>query len=241
MASKKSRVLFLSGALVAICELMSSFGISKLVARDQFEAALKRGFEKGKHRPSKQYRPITNLADLCSRWHIEKSYVDRAGNPRALTWNGRTGSLLKLARLVNGDRRARIVVEDLIARKLVVKTKDGKWLPRSQIVAPEGFDDAQFLRTATMMERLLRTIAHNTERRYRGKSLLLEVMAQVPNLPTREIRDFRKFAKSQGLVFAKTMDDWLESRNVKLTLRRRQSTREAGIVAFAFEQPSTKR
>lgn len=241
MASRKKRVQFLSGALVAVCELMSSFGINKRTARAQFEEALKRGFEKGRRRPSKEYRPITNLADICARWHIEEKFLDRNGNPRALTWNGRAGSLLRLAQLVNGKAKARTVIADLIARKLVVKVRDGKWLPRSQIVAPDGFDEAQYLRTATMMERLLRTIAFNSERKYKGPNLLLEVMAQVPSLPARELGEFKKFAKGQGLIFAKTMDDWLEARNLRLSQRSRFSTREAGIVAFAFEQPSIDR
>jgi hypothetical protein len=90
------------------------------------------------------------------------------------------------------------------------------------------------------MDYLLRTVAYNSARHYRGATLL-EVMARVPRLPTSDIADFKSFAKSQGLIFAKTMDDWLESRNVLSTKKRRASTREAGIVAFAFERPSSER
>jgi hypothetical protein len=92
-----------------------------------------------------------------------------------------------------------------------------------------------------MMERLLRTIVHNSERQYKGNDLLLEVMAQVPNLPARDLAEFKKVAKSQGLIFARTMDDWLESRNLRLTEAKRVSTREVGIIAIAFEQPSIAR
>jgi hypothetical protein len=66
-------------------------------------------------------------------------------------------------------------------------------------------------------------------------------MARVPSLPALEIREFKRFAKSQGLIFAKTMDDWLESRNVLHSKKHRAQTREAGIVAFAFERPSLGR
>jgi ribosome modulation factor len=235
------RVQFLLGAQIGICELMCSFGISKKLAREQFEKALRRGFQRGQRRPSKEFRPITNLADICRRWHIEEKYLDESGKPKPLSWNGKSGTLLNLARLVNGDGNARRVVRDLVVRRLVTKTRSGKWLPRSQIVAPQGYESAQFLRTATMMERLLRTIAYNSERNYKGKSLLLEVMAQVPSLPARELSGFKKFAQAQGLLFAKMMDDWLESRNLRLSQRKRLSTREAGVVAFAFEQPSIKR
>jgi hypothetical protein len=241
MNSRTKRIEFLGSALVGVCELMSSHGLSKHAARAQFEKALSRGFEKGTRRPSKEFRPITNLADICRRWHIERAYLDRAGNPRPLTWNGKSGTLLKLAEIVNGKVNARRVVGDLIKRNLVVKTNEGKWRPKAQIVAPQGFDEAQNLRAATMMERMLRTIAHNSERQYKGNSLLLEVMAQVPNLPAKDLREFKKFAKNQGLIFARTMDDWLESRNVSLTQAKRVPTREVGIIALAFDQPSIAR
>jgi hypothetical protein len=88
-----------------------------------------------------------------------------------------------------------------------------------------------------MVERLLRTVAYNSERNYRG-DVLLEVLAQVPRLPACDVLAFKKFAKAQGLIFAMSVDDWLESRNVPHPRRKRVKTREAGVVAFAFEQPS---
>jgi hypothetical protein len=134
-----------------------------------------------------------------------------------------------------GEEQSRDVIKDLIARKLVRKAGGNNWVPKAKVVAPSGFDHAQTLRTATMMERLLRTIAHNSKLKYRG-AVLLEVMAQVSRLPARDLPQFRKFTKAQGLIFAKTVDDWLESRNIPRSSRDRASTREAGIVAFAFHQ-----
>ena len=223
--------------MTAICELMCSHGISKKNAEDQFQIAVARGYSRSYQRPSREFRPITGMADLCTRWHIEKAYVDKFGKPKPLTWNGRAGGLLKLAQRVNGKANARAVVLDLIARKLIRKTIAGTWIPKAQIVSPSGLDSAQVLRTATMMDYLLRTIAYNSDRHYRGATLL-EVMARVPKLPTRNLAEFKRFAKSQGLIFAKTMDDWLESRNLQSTKKKSAATREAGVVAFAFQRPS---
>lgn len=223
--------------MTALCELMSSFGISKETAEKQFRIALDRGYGTETLPLSREARPITSMADLCRRWYFEKAYVDKAGKPRPLTWNGKTGTLLKLAERVNGRKHAKHVVGELVSRKLVRRTRDGAWIPRAQVVAPAGLDSAQVLRTATMVERLLRTIAYNSERNYKG-DVLLEVLAQVPRLPSRDILAFKKFAKAQGLIFAMSVDDWLESRNVSRSQRTRFQTREAGVVAFAFEQPS---
>jgi hypothetical protein len=136
MQSKTKRTKYLGGALTAICELMCSYGIPKKKAEKQFRIAVDRGYARANLRPSREFRPITGMADLCTRWHIEEVYVDKAGKPKPLTWNGRTGGLLKLAQRVNGKEKARAVVLDLISRKLVRKTSAGRWLPKAQIVSP---------------------------------------------------------------------------------------------------------
>lgn len=223
--------------MTAVCELMRSYGIPKKIAEREFKIALERGYAVGSRSPSRETRPISRLADVCTRWHLEKRYTAGDGSPRPLTWDGKTGTLLQLTKLVVGPAEARAVTEGLITRKLVRQVANSTWLPKSKVVSPSGFDHAQTLRTATMMERLLRTIAHNTRLKYRG-AVLLEVMAQVSRLPASELPQFKKFTKAQGLIFAKTVDDWLESRNIPRAKRNRTSTREAGIVAFAFHQPT---
>ena len=235
--SRSKRAKYLGGAMTAVCELMRSYGIPKRLAEREFQIALERGYAVGSLSPSRETRPISRLADVCTRWHLEKRFVESNGSPRALTWNGKSGTLMQLVRLVVGPEHAREVTQELIARKLVRKVTKNTWLPKAKVVAPSGFDHAQTLRTATMMERLLKTIAHNSRLRYLG-AVLLEVMAQVSRLPASEIPQFKKFTKAQGLIFAKTVDDWLESRNIPLAKRSRTTTREAGIVAFAFHQPT---
>jgi hypothetical protein len=237
VASKKEHVKYFGGAMTALCELMSTYGISRETVEKQFHVSIERAYSKCVLPLSREARPITNMADLCRHWYFEKAYVDKAGKPRPLTWNGSTGSLLKLAERVSGKKNSKQTISELISRKLVRRTSNGSWIPRSQVVAPAGLDSAQVLRTTTMMERLLRTVAYNSERSYRGE-VLLEVLAQVPRLPARELSAFKKFAKAQGLIFAMSVDDWLESRNIPRSQRKRMPTREAGVVAFAFEAPS---
>src|SRR5262245_38609660 len=182
LLSRSKRAKYLGGAMTAVCELMRSYGIPKRIAEREFKIALERGYAVGSQSPSRETRPISRLADVCTRWHLEKRFVGSDGTPRPLTWDGKTGSLIQLVRLCVGPADAREVTEDLISRKLVRKTERNAWLPKAKVVAPAGFDRAQTLRTATMMERLLRTIAHNTRLKYQG-AVLLEVMAQVSRLP----------------------------------------------------------
>src|SRR5689334_6991229 len=100
---------------------MRSYGISKQAAEDEFRKALRLGYSTGRLSPSRELRPITQLADVCSRWYLEKQFVQRDGAPRPLTWNGKSGSLLKLVGLVVGSKHAHEVANGLVARKLLKK------------------------------------------------------------------------------------------------------------------------
>lgn len=237
MLTKSQRAEYFGGALSAVCDLMQAHGISKSIAQREFSAALERSFSLAGTRQSRPIPPISSCADVCARWHVDRAYVDDHGNPRPLTWNGKTGGLERLVRRVVGQKGAKEVLQHLISRKMLKRTSRGAWLPKAKIVAPSGLDSAQILRAAIMIGRLVRTIAHNTEKRYRG-DVLFEVMTQVPRLPAREIASFKKFSKAQGLSFARAVDDWLEVRNLSPSKGRRKLTREAGVVAFAFHEPS---
>lgn len=243
MSSRAQHTQFLGGALTAICEFMCSYGIPKSLAVEQFQLALQRGYSKGISRLSQIANPINEMASLCSHWHFNKKYIDKVGSPKPLTWNGRTGTLLKLAQRIAGQARATLVVKELVSRRLIRKIGRQTWVPKVRVIPPGGLDSAQILRASSMIEALIRTIAHNSKRKYRGDDLLMEVEVQVPRLPARELRNFKKFSKSQGLNFAKTMDDWLESRNVSdasNARRSRTSLRNVGVIIAAFERPTRK-
>lgn len=236
MASTKQREQYFGGALSALCELMCSYGISPEIAKRQFDVAVKKAYAAKTNSSRSDAGTLSRMADLCRRWHVDKSYVDKQGNPKPLTWNGKQGTLLQFAQRVNGKKNARNVVASLVSHKHVLRVRSGGWVPKAQVVAPSGLNAAQIFRAGTMFERLLRTVAYNSERNYRGE-VLLEVMAQVPRLPASDIRSFKRFAKKQGLIFAMSVDDWLEARSIPRNKAKRIPVKQAGVIAFAFEQP----
>lgn len=236
MSSRTKSEKYLQDAMRCICELMSQAGIQKEASLKALHAALDDGYRR-RPKAKGEAQKISRLADVCTRWHFERNFVDSDGHPKPLRWNGKTGSLLQLARLVVGARHAREVVEALIAKRLVKRLPGGAWTPKSRVVAPTAADEAQIQRSSLMIDRLLRTVIYNSQRRYKG-DVLLEVMAQVSRLPDKEISSFKRFAKAQGLTFAKAVDDWLEARSMSRSQRPRRSTNEIGVVAFAFVVPN---
>jgi hypothetical protein len=239
LSNKKKREKLLAGAMQAVCELMKSFGVPRDTASKHLQFALDRGYSRATSANAKpNSNEITRLADVCTRWHLEREFLDKTGKAKPLTWNGKTGTLLRLVKRVVGAKDSLSVLDELIARRLVAKAGSQSWLPKVRVVAPLGLDDAQIMRSAAMVNRLLRTIAYNSERKYEG-DVLLEVMARVPRLPSKQIPLFRRFAKAQGLTFVRSVDDWLETRNLGLHQKAKRQSKEVGVIAFAFVQPAS--
>jgi hypothetical protein len=238
VSTQRQSTKLLSEAVQVVCELMRSTGLPRHVVESELRRALNKAFVADDATAPRDLNPLSEMASLISRWHVEEKYVDRLGRPRPLSWDGRKGTLFRLAIDVIGPDGAHRVVENVVRRSLVVKTRDGKWRPKSQVVKPRGIDRPQILRTAVMLSRLLRTVAHNSARRYRGEDLLFEVMTRVPRLPKRFLPTFKKFARAQGMTYVRAVDDWLESRSLPKTRLKARNVREAGVIVFAFEEPA---
>jgi hypothetical protein len=236
--ARRQNIQFLGEAVQVVCEIMRSTGLSQALVEAELKRALAKAFAVNDAHLPRDLNPVSEMASLISRWHVEERYVDGSGKPRPLTWNGKSGTLLRLAQEVIGDEGAKRVVETVVKRKLIVRTKAGRWRPKSQVVKPRGLDRPQILRTAVMLRRLLRTVAHNSERQYRGDNLLFEVMTRVPRLPRRYLPTFKRFVRTQGMTYVRSVDDWLESRSLPKTRRKQKNLRETGVVVFAFEEPA---
>lgn len=240
MTTRTQRARFLRESIAVICKLMKNQGFSKVETERQVRNALKIGFDDAREQGRRTTPWISSISSLNGRWHLEKRFVDKDGNPRPLSWNGSRGSLLVLANKVVGKEKARGAITDLIRRRLLVRNRDGKWLPKASVLKPGGLDSSQSERTAAMVQRLLRTVAHNSKQSYKGENLLFEVVARVPRLPVRELAAFKRFTRTQGMIYARSVDEWLESRALPKSTSGTKHSREAGVVVFAYEEPSAQ-
>jgi hypothetical protein len=235
MRERAKGVNFLAETMTVVCQLMHERGISRSHAEELSKASLARAYTHQAKRSRRENQPITMLADVCTRWHIDKKYLDKTGKPMPLSWDGKRGTLLQLVRGVCGRRDAHRHVQRLVDRRLISAVGKNRWIPVAKVVSPGGMDDAQILRATDMLSSFIRTVEHNSARRYRGNQLNLEVLASVPRLPVRNVSAFRRFTKTQGLSFVKAADDWMESRNIKRSIKGTSArTREVGVIAFSF-------
>ena len=239
MATRRQSKKLFAEVVQAACELVRSNGVPEMEVQELLDRAFNSAYAAPERRAVRELTPISAMSTITGTWHIDKNCVDKLGRPKPLTWNGKRGTLLNFARRIVGNEKARSAVEQLVTRKLLIRTQTGDWLPRSDVLRPRGLDRAQILRAAVMFQRLLRTISHNSSRNYRGKDLLFEVMTRVPRLPSAKLPTFKAFVRAQGMVYVRNIDDWLESRNLTKKKRGSRGSREAGVVVFAFEEPTS--
>src|SRR5689334_25255210 len=125
---------------------MKATGLPRATVEAELKSAVTKTFSAENSEVPKDSSLLSEMSNLISRWHLEHRYVDKAGRPKPLTWDGKRGSLLRLAHEVNGKENARRIVENVVKRQLVLRTGTGNWRPKSQIVRPSGLDKAQILR-----------------------------------------------------------------------------------------------
>jgi predicted N-acyltransferase len=69
---------------------------------------------------------------------------------------------------------------------------------------------------------------------------LIERFTEIPDLPTKDIREFREFTQMQGWELLKTLNDWLESRRAKRLRKNRRSAVRAGLHLYAYVDPVSR-
>jgi len=71
---------------------------------------------------------------------------------------------------------------------------------------------------------------------------LIERVTLVPDLPSREVAEFKLFAREQGGALINTMNDWLERRRGEDIPRKTKSAGRltAGMHVFAFVENNSK-
>jgi hypothetical protein len=234
-----NRKKYILEAAIALFTIMRRYDMDEATASRLVDRAFNAGFKcEGAVQGGAEYQrdSIAQCGDLLGAWHSRPGYTLSSGAPAPIPLRKGRKSLLTLAKGTSGVLDADALLVLMIKRKMLRKTRTGLWLPVRRVAAPTSLDRASTARAVMMMDRLLTTIEKNSKEGYRKSTVLLDVCASVPRLPARYLTDFRRFSNAQGQLFAATIDDWLESRNLTKSARSARSSREAGVVAFAFHR-----
>jgi hypothetical protein len=176
------------------------------------------------------------LGHVIYIWQRSPRYLSGDGQPRALHPRGPAPSIEALFKEV---RRADYVVQglkDLVRMKRIRRSSSGLYVPCSEVTIVDELTP-EFVRLVSQsMRRLVSTVLHNISHRDPKAIRLVERMTSVPDLPAKQVRAFKIFAREQGGALINTMNDWLESRRGERKPRKSRSSNHvtAGLHVFSF-------
>lgn len=176
------------------------------------------------------------LGHVIYIWQRTPSYLDDDGQPIAVPASGPAPSIQALFR---GIRRASYFeqgLKHLLQVRRIRRLRNGRYLPCSEVSIVEKLTPEMVRLLSQTINWLVKTVLHNTAQRDPRAIRLVERVTTVPDLPSKQVRAFKIFAREQGGALINTMNEWLESRRGGRKARAigPASNQTAGLHVFAF-------
>lgn len=183
---------------------------------------------------------LVTLSLVLDAWHRDRRYLTSRGRPRALPLLGRAPSVEALIRSEGPMLDPVELAYRIRSLRLITPCSDNRYRPigDTALVAIYGPTVLQHLARSLMS--LLETIEGNLS----GDSTsvpLLERSAEVPDLPAEYAESFQQFSRFQGSIFARTINDWLETRRVRGGAFDDHKKVRAGVHVHAYIAPAGAR
>jgi hypothetical protein len=233
-----------SNVLVAIFDLSLRSGIG---AKDLLRVcmrSLKRAERQCRLKRKAEYGVAFAAAQVLDAWHRDRRYLSSRGAPKPVRLFGPAPSVEALVRRQKGPEHASDVARHLKAFQLVVTCGKNLYRPTTDValISARGPRDPLVLQYASgALLTLLGTVSQNVSASG-SPALLIDRVAEVPDLPRKEIEAFKMFTQLQGRTFIRTINDWLETRRGRRSSwRRTNGTVRAGIHTYAYVVPQRRR
>jgi len=231
-----------SKLLEAVLEFMCRCGLSEAALRAAFESALTSLLNRQRGtQPSAGddlYIRTQNLpAQVLRVWHRDARYTDPEAKPRPLSLTRGRNSLLSIVRRLDPAADAAKVVGGMKTANLIRQTSTGSYLPTSEAAIVDRLHPLLVEHVTKLISRLVSTVSRNTDPT--GKSLtLIDRHAYAADLDPGQRAAFAEFARSQGMTYLESVDDWLEHRRTthvsRGSIRNRVRGVAAGVYLFAY-------
>ena len=232
-----------SNVLVAIFELSFRSGIG---AKDLLQVcmrSLKLAERQCRLNPKAEYGVAFAAALVLDAWHRDRRYLSSRGTPKPVRLFGPAPSVEALIRRQKVPENASDVARHLKTFQFVVPCGKNLYRPTTDfalISAGDPRDPLVIQYTSRALLTLLETVSQNVSGP-RNPAPLIDRVAEVPDLPRKEIKAFKMFTQLQGRTFIRTINDWLETRRGRRSSRRRTNgTVRAGIHTYAYVVPQRR-
>lgn len=221
--------------LFPIAAFLRAGGLSKKSALGRLAAAYDHSQSLGGMRRIEHIGHPMLYADIVAAWGHDARFLDSAGRPRALRFEGRD-ELRSLVRSVDPKCDAHAALRVLMKFGNVRKNRNGTYrlirplfftaTSNSMAFEPMAFflSDA----SATLTRILRRT------KRTRGPELFWRKV-ECSGISASDARRFVSFVRERGQEFLEEIDDWLESRSEKGATSRKRTARRVGLGLFSID------
>jgi hypothetical protein len=180
---------------------------------------------------------LATAGRVLDAWHRDRRYVDGDANPKSIALLGRAPSVEALVRSERTGCDTAAFARQMRSLGLLERSGRNRFKPAARIAVIAGLNPLIQQYVARSSVTLLRTIKHNVSSAERS-TRLIERFAEVPDLPTKYVAEFREFSQEQGWAMLKTLNDWLESRRVRRLVGTNKRTVRAGVHLYAYLDPA---
>lgn len=181
------------------------------------------------------------LGHVIYQWQRSPMYLDDEGKPLLIAARGPAPSIESLFREIERSDYFEPGLTHLKQVGRIRRVRGALYMPCEEVSIVPTLTPEMAEMLAQIVNRMLATVLHNTSMTRKSTIRLVERTTSVPDLPKRQLRLFKLFAKEQGGTLINTMNDWLERRRGESKPRRKNRAGHltAGLHVFAFVEKAS--
>lgn len=182
------------------------------------------------------------LGHVVYLWQRRPNYLDHDGQPKPIPARGPAPSIEALFRETKRAKYFELGLTHLIKVRRIRQLPNRRYVPCSEVTIVEKLTPEMVKLLSQIMTWFVSTVMSNTSQRDSKALRLIERVTMIPDLPRKQERAFKIFAREQGAALINTVNEWLESRRGNRTARSTTTSRNvtAGLHVFAFVQPNRR-
>ena len=177
----------------------------------------------------------TPAGDVLHYWHVDKDFVDEAGRPKEIPYEGDNVSITALNRKYGGDIPPGAMFTELMRGKAIEKTDKGHFRVLKRHFVPFEPDERVLGSLHDNLSFLASTIEFNSrpDAPIPGR---IERFVYNDHLKPSALPRFRRIARDNVAKFCEMMDDWLSGHELDRSQWDKHQTPRVGIGIFYFEE-----
>ena len=176
------------------------------------------------------------LGHVIYIWQRTPRYLGEDGRPLSIPATGPAPSIQALFRDVKKTAYFELGLKHLLRVKRIKRLPNKRYVPCSEVTIVESLTPEMIKLLNQTIHWLVATVLHNTSQKDPKALRLIERVTTVPDLPAKQARAFKEFAREQGGALINTVNEWLESRRGtrKARAAKQAGNLTAGLHVFAF-------